>query len=285
ATGQAPMFTKTMTAMTWKGSNGLLATYYRNSTTGVPFFNLFDPVTGLWTGLGLVLPPPVTNTTRPVIPDSKGDPGDAGKESSSLGGIIGGVVGALVVVAIIAFFFIRKRRNRSAAYSRGQTSDAAAGSNLAKKNGDKDEYNDENGAVKPALTRLATVQGLAKPYYADDDNRNAFSAGQQHQPQYISNFNNNMGYSPTTPSGDNYYQMTNNDPARTAGVYYPPITTTTALSPNNAFVYPSASSAAPAIPAYFQTHPGYVSSPPPTNITTTAAMVNNANYYPSPTED
>ncbi|KAG0262184.1 hypothetical protein BGZ95_004074 [Linnemannia exigua] len=285
-TGQAPMFTKTMTAMTWKGPGGLLATYYRNTTTGIAYFNLFDPVTGLWTGLGLVTPPPGTGITAPTTPTSSGLPNGSGnsgagdgKGSSNIGGIVGGVVGALVVVAIIAFFFIRKRRSRSTAYSRGETSEATA---AAKTKGDKDEFDDGNG-VKPPLARLGTVQGLNKPHFIDYDSMNAFSAGHQQQQQYINNVNNNsIGYSPTTPTGDNYYRMTNNDPARTTGVFSPPITATSGFSPNDAFSYSSPPGAAPAIPTYFQTQAGYVSPPPPTNITTTAAMVNKTDYYTSP---
>ncbi|KAF9125391.1 hypothetical protein BGW39_007424 [Mortierella sp. 14UC] len=280
---QAPVFTKTMTAMTWKGAGGLLAVYYKNSTTGIPYFNLFDPITGLWTGLGLVSPPPSSQTTAPTtsgLPngDANGGAINEGKGSgSSLGGIVGGVVGGLVVVAIIAFFFIRKRRSaRSTAYATGETSETAAagkGVDGAKNMDDKDEYHDNSAPLDSNLTRLGTVQGPGKPSFATEENRNVYSAATQPQ-QYNNNNNNTMAFSPPTPTGSDYYQMMSNDPTSTAGFYAPPIpTTTAAYSPNDAFTYASP----PAIPAYYQPHAGYVSPPPQT---TTAAMVNKTDYFP-----
>ncbi|KAF9911639.1 hypothetical protein EC991_002757 [Linnemannia zychae] len=254
---EAPMFTKNMTAMTWKGSGGLLAVYYKNSTTGVPYFNLFDPVTGLWSGLGLATaPPPQTTTSTSPTSSNTGLPNnsitpDNENKGTSVGGIVGGVIGGLVVVAIIAFLFIRKRRNnRSAASDKENPSESAAtekGADAAKRLDAKDEYHDDSAPLDSNLTRLGTVQGPGIPNFTQE-NRNV--------------------YSPMTPTSGGYYQITNSNLALTATP-----AAAVVFSPNDAFTYTSP----PASPAYYPSPNGYVSPPPQT--TATPAMVNKVDYF------
>ncbi|KAF9922392.1 hypothetical protein FBU30_007464 [Linnemannia zychae] len=155
--GEAPPFTRNMTAMAWKGPSNLIVTYYLNTTTNIPYFNLFSPVLGTWTGLGLASPPPPPSTTTPVATPSL-NPSSvavATESTAPIGGIVGGVIGGLVVIALVSFVFIRRRKSQPIF---GKPKNSAA----AEKDQDlnpnmKKSYNDESDGYSASVEDQAQL--------------------------------------------------------------------------------------------------------------------------------
>lgn len=131
--GGLPLFNRNMVGMILQepnGSTGKIVVYSLCKSTGVAKFNLLDIITGIWTGSGLVMPPPPRqplseNTTaghqagsnstgtkaggnEPSATASSGSDDD--QLTDSLVIIIGSVAGALCLLLAMVLCIIRRRR-------------------------------------------------------------------------------------------------------------------------------------------------------------------------------
>ncbi|KAF9119820.1 hypothetical protein BGW39_011896 [Mortierella sp. 14UC] len=116
SSGHSIPFSKSMAATAF---NNKIITY-TSPETGPAFINSFDLAAGKWYGVGLV-----SEETPSKVP---------------IGGVVGGVVGGLLVIAIAVFFFIRRRRHRSAPKANDSTELAQLSPGVNKVTGVKQEY-------------------------------------------------------------------------------------------------------------------------------------------------
>ncbi|KAF9917833.1 hypothetical protein FBU30_000504 [Linnemannia zychae] len=259
--GDAPPFSRDMTAMIWKGPSSLIATYYLNTTTNTPYFNLFSPVLGTWTGLGLVSPPPPTTTTTSgnnpsQFPNSNTkDSLDSKGSNTPIGGIVGGVVGGLVVIALVVFMFVRQRKGQPVFSKHKDSSNENKERNSKMKKSQGDETGD--------MARLATVHGIDKPYTphgydngSTNDSSIELRESKRGDPQSL----NSSGL------WDNPVRISHIGP----NMFGSPTTTPTAFTKtNNDYQY-----SPPTIPLIFQPQQGYTQP--------AAIVVSDHNYQPIP---
>ncbi|KAG0269245.1 hypothetical protein DFQ27_004307 [Actinomortierella ambigua] len=99
----APPFSAVMTAT---ALNKRIVTY-TPSNNGTPSMNLFDTVTGTWSGPGLIK---IESSPPPSPSPSPSPPPPKSESKLPIGAIIGGVLGGLAVIALVIFGIRRHRR-------------------------------------------------------------------------------------------------------------------------------------------------------------------------------
>ncbi|KAF9099765.1 hypothetical protein BGX23_012159 [Mortierella sp. AD031] len=83
---------------------------YSVSPEGIPYFNIFDPDRGIWSGGGLISSKAIAGDDPATVPIKL-----------PLGIIIGGVIGGLVVIGIASMLIVRYLRSRNQNASSGNT--------------------------------------------------------------------------------------------------------------------------------------------------------------------